>query len=317
MKKYELSFNTGSLVDYVNEQEAIITELVQAPVTIASGIDVLVGHKGDFKLNSLSNEVYLTAASCGWTVSGTTTFGQNEVIVDAIQLKEALCVKDLNAKYLQNQVLSGSNPDMLNGAFEQLIVAGKLAKVALEMDKMYWTADKSTGTGNMALAEGMASFLKTEGGSVFASGATSATAASKSNIIAKVDAIVSALPVEILSAQDLAIYMSDALYTFYIQALLAAQNPIDNDSQKRPYGRATMVPGFNIEVIATPGLNGTQYIYASSKKNFVFATDLVEDANDIKMWYSEDNDEMRIRLGFKFGVGAHFTQMVVHNNASI
>lgn len=311
-KKYDFSFNTGNLVEFKNENQPLMAEMLFSPTTVASGIDVVVGQKHDFKLNSLDNDVYLRASSCGWTVSGSTNFGQQTVEVETLDLKEALCPKTLTSTWISQIMRAGANPDEL--PFESFIVESKTKKLATEIEKMYWRGNKTTGTGNLSLVNGMAVFLKTDGNSIYVA-QTGATTIN--NVIARIDEIVNAIPEAILDSPDLAIYVGSDIYRTYVNALLKSQYPVSNESQTKPYGKSFMIPGYNVEVIMTAGLTGTGHMYASAKSNFVFATDLTSDMENIEVWYSQDNDEYRLKTSFRMGAGAHFPELVVQNNSYI
>lgn len=307
------SFNISELAPFVNENQPLVAEMLFAPVTVASGIDVIVGQKGDFKLNSLSNDIYLQANACGWTVSGSTNFGQETISVETIMLKEALCADTLTTTYISQLMRAGSNPEEL--PFESFIVDAKVKKLALEIDKMFWQGNKSTGVGNLSLVDGIVPFLDAAETSVYVAAATGAT--NISNVIGKIDAIINAIPVEILDQADLAIYVGSDVYRTYVNALLKAQYPVDNESQTKPYGKSFMIPGYNIEIIMTPGLTTSGFMYATAKSNLVLGTDLTSDSENIEVWYSKDNDEYRLKTKFKIGVGSHFPQLIVHNNPNI
>ena len=309
--KYEFSFDVSELTTFKNENQPLMAEMLFTPVTIASGIDVIVGEKATFKLNSLSNDIYLQASSCGWTSSGSSNFGQEEIVVDTLDLKESLCPKDLTTKWMSQLMKDGANVEEV--PFEGFIVDSKTKKLSTVIEKMYWQGNKTTGTGNLALVDGMEVFLN-EKTSIFVeqTGATTI-----SNVIDRIDAIVNAIPEEILDLADLAIYVGSDIYRTYVNALLKSQYPVSNESQNKPYGKSFMIPGYNIEIVMTPGLTGTGDIYASSKENFVFATDLTSDLENMDIWYSKDNDEIRIKSSFRMGVGVHFPELVVHNNADI
>lgn len=309
--KYEFSFDVSALTEFKNENQPLMAEMLFTPVTIASGIDVIVGEKSTFKLNSLSNDIYLQAAACGWTVSGSTNFAQQEIVVDTLDLKEALCPKDLTTKWMSQLMKDGANVEEV--PFESFIVESKTKKLSTVIEKMYWQGDKTSGTGNLALVDGMEVFL--DGKTSIYVEQTGATTIS--NVIDRIDAIVNAIPEEILDLADLAIYVGSDIYRTYVNALLKSQYPVSNESQNKPYGKSFMIPGYNIEIVMTPGLTGTGDIYSSSKENFVFATDLTSDLENMDIWYSKDNDEIRIKSSFRMGVGAHFPELVVHNNADI
>lgn len=309
-KKFDLSFDVSALGEFKNENTGLVQEMMFLPTTVASGIEVIVGEKGTIKLNNLSHDIALQAAACGWNVAGSTTFAQEEVVVETLDLKEALCPKDLTSKWMSQVMRAGSNPEEL--PFESFIVEGKTVKLAGEIEKMIWQGDKTTGTGNLALVDGLAT-VAVVGGYV----ADAVGPITKANAIDKVDALINAFDETILDQDDLAIYMSPSDYRTYISALIASQNPVDNQDQTKPYGKSIMVPGYNVEVIMTNGLSGVDYMYGTSKKNLVLVTDLTSDAENIEVWYSQDNDEYRLKTTFKMGVGSYFPSLIVHNNDTI
>jgi hypothetical protein len=92
---------------------------------------------------------------------------------------------------------------------------------------------------------------------------------------------------------------------------LFAYNP--QDSQASSF----ILPGTNVEVISVNGLNTTGDAYAISLGNIAMAVDLVDEENSYKMWYSEDNNDVRYRVEFKMGVNVAFTNEVVSFLAAI
>jgi len=312
--KYDFSFNVSALTDFKNENTAVVQELMFSPTTIASGIELIVGQKGDFALNTLANDVYLSAAACGWTVdaSNSVIFGQSTVELESLELKQALCPQTLTTKWVSQLMRAGSNPEEL--PFEQYIVDGIVSKLGVEIEKMFWRGNKSTGVDNLSLVDGMAKYL-TGKGSIFVNDASGDITVS--NVIDKVNALVLSMPDEILERTDLAIYMGPDTYRTYVAALIKSQYPIDNTSQTKPYGKSLMIPGYDIEAIMTVGLSGTGFMYATSKANLVAGTDAMSDSENIEVWYSKDNDEYRLKTTFKFGVGCYFPQFVAHNNPAI
>ena len=71
-------------------------------------------------------------------------------------------------------------------------------------------------------------------------------------------------------------------------------------------------PGSNMKVIAVGGLNGTNKIVAGSLSNFFVGTDLANEEEQYKFWYSEDNDEVRFRASFKYGVQVAYPAEIVY-----
>jgi hypothetical protein len=65
-------------------------------------------------------------------------------------------------------------------------------------------------------------------------------------------------------------------------------------------------------LIAVGGLNGTNKLVAGSLSNFYLGTDLAHEEEDVKIWYSQDNDEVRFRLTFAYGVQVAFPGEIVY-----
>jgi hypothetical protein len=65
------------------------------------------------------------------------------------------------------------------------------------------------------------------------------------------------------------------------------------------------------------GLNGTGDAYGLSVGNIAMAVDLEAEEQNYRLWYSEDNDEIRSKVAFKIGVNVAFTNEVVKFKAGI
>jgi len=59
------------------------------------------------------------------------------------------------------------------------------------------------------------------------------------------------------------------------------------------------VPGTNTKLIALPGLNGTNRLYAGQMSNFFYGVDMLNEGEKFDMWYSKDNDQIRFVAEFK------------------
>jgi hypothetical protein len=72
-----------------------------------------------------------------------------------------------------------------------------------------------------------------------------------------------------------------------------------------------MVPGTNVKAIAVKGLNSQNAMVATPTSNLYLGTDLTSDMEDFRIFYSEDNDEVRMRAKFKLGFNYAFSDFVV------
>jgi hypothetical protein len=146
-------------------------------------------------------------------------------------------------------------------------------------------------------------------------GASVITQITQSNVISATEAIYKAIPVAVLSKGDVKIFVGNDWYRLLIMAYRAlnmfAYNPQDANSG------SFILPATNIEVVSTNGLNGIGDAFAISMSNMAMAVDLVDEPQSYKMWYSEDNNQVRFRVAFKMGVNVAFTSECVKFIASI
>ena len=71
------------------------------------------------------------------------------------------------------------------------------------------------------------------------------------------------------------------------------------------------IPASNVKVRKTYGLKGSAYLYASTYENMVYAADLLNAKEELKVWFSDDNDVTRLKVRFNFGVKTLFPDAVV------
>jgi len=307
-KKQDFSFDIATLTDYTNENTGLMARAVYGAKTISSGIEVLPGQKGNVSLNVNINDIYLQAAACGWTTSGHTWLKQMDVAVCRCDYMEALCPKDLEVKWYGQLMAKGSMPETY--PFAEYVLDNKIAELSTQIEYMFWQADTKHGSGNLALCAGMADFLSGCTGLDFCPQGTGYTAA---DIIASVNYMVADLDERVAMRDDLVLFMPIADYRTWIQQLVNANmyHYDPGNSNEFEY----KIPGTNITAMGVPGLRGTHYWYLTPKSNIVFVTDLLDETEDLDMWYSRDNREIRINGSFKFGVGVYFCEFVVTNNA--
>jgi len=117
-----MGFNVSALANYTEQNAALlVTSSVLGAKTatlIKSAGNVMVGVKSSETINIMDTDaIFQSGGSCGFTASGSTTFTQRTVTVGKIKVNEALCPKDLEAKYLQKALPTGSMYDSI--PFEQ------------------------------------------------------------------------------------------------------------------------------------------------------------------------------------------------------
>ena len=304
-----MAFNVTGLTNFTNEQstELVVKSLFggkTAALLQAAG-QVQVGVKSAEALNILDSDVYFQSDSCGYTASGNTTFSQRTITVGKIKVEETLCPKTLEAKWMQTQIAAGS-PEAV--PFEEQIGNEKSSKIAKLLEVAMWQGDTATSNTNPNTNK-FDGFVKIIGDATAVNGNTSsATAITTANIDDLVDDMYAAIPADIADADDLVLWVGIDTFKKYTAAL--RNNNLFHyaaDSE----GMEIMIPATNVKMVGVGGLNGTDKMYLGRLNNFFVGTDLANEEEEYKFWYSQDNDEVRFRATCKYGVQVGFPDQIV------
>jgi hypothetical protein len=304
-----MAFNVTGLTNYTNEQstELVVKSLFggkTAALLQAAG-QVQVGVKSAEALNILDSDVYFQADGCGYTASGNTTFSQRTITVGKIKVEETLCPKTLEAKWMQTQIAAGS-PEAV--PFEEQIGNEKSNKIAKLLEVAMWQGDTATSNTNPNTNK-FDGFVKIIGDATAVDGnTTSATAITTANIDDLVDDMYAAIPADIADADDLVLFVGIDTFKKYTTSLRAANlfhYAADSD------GMEIMIPATNVKMVGVGGLNGTDKMYLGRLSNFFVGTDLANEEEEYRFWYSQDNDEVRFRVTCKYGVQVGFPDQIV------
>ena len=288
---------------------------------LASGI-VIPNVKSSVAIPLMETDAVFAAQSCSFDASGTTTFSQRSITVGKIKVEEKICPKDLEAYFTQEALKAGSTyEDFGNADFQKAYFDKKNIRIASQLETAIWQGDATGATANTNKFDGLQKLIAA-GSPVLAnvSGYTGITGSpvvtvTASNVIACTEGIYKAIPVAVLSKGDVKIFVGNDWYRLLILAYRAlnmfSYNP--QDSQAASF----ILPGTNVEIVSVNGLNTTGDAYAISLSNIAMAVDLLDEENSYKMWYSEDNNDVRYRVEFKMGVNVAFTNEVTSFIAAI
>jgi hypothetical protein len=171
---------------------------------------------------------------------------------------------------------------------------------------MVWQGD-TAGAGNLALLDGLIKIIDAEPTVVTGT----ILALDAANIIDAVDEMVQAIPSDAIEATDLHLFMGYDTYRIYAAALRDA-NLFHYDGKEN--GDFSMfIPGTSVKAIAVSGLNGTSRIFLAEASNLYAGVDLLNDAEDFRIFYAEEADEVRFNQKFKLGFQVAFPARIVSN----
>ena len=288
---------------------------------LANGI-VIPNVKSSVAIPLMETDAVFGTQSCSFDASGTTTFSQRTITVGKIKVEEKICPKDMEAYFTQEALKAGSTyEDFGNADFQKAFLDKKNIRIASQLETAIWQGDATGATANLNKFDGLQKLIAA-GSPVLAnvSGYTGVTGSpiatvNASNIIAATEGIYKAIPVAVLSKGDVKIFVGNDWYRLLILAYreknMFSYNP--QDSQAASF----ILPATNVEIVSVNGLNGTGDAYAISLSNIAMAVDLVDEENAYKMWYSEDNNDVRYRVEFKMGVNVAFPSEVASFISSI
>jgi hypothetical protein len=273
----------------------------------------MVGVKSSEKINIMDTDaIFQDGASCGFNASGSTTFTQRTVTPGKIKVNESLCPKDLEAKYLQKALPTGSSYDSV--PFEQEYSEKKAKTIAAQLETASWTGDTTSGNVNLNKFDGFVKLIGAASGVVAANASTYISGAPLSsitaaNVISIFDGVYQAIPAKVVAADDMTIFCGQDLFRTYTIALKNA-NSFSYSVDSKADGEF-ILPGTTIKVIAVAGLNGTNKIYALRLSNMFLGTDLLNEEEKFEIFYAKEADQVRFVSQFKFGVNIAFPDETV------
>ena len=129
---------------------------------------------------------------------------------------------------------------------------------------------------------------------------------------AAVNAVIKALPAKIQGKNDTVIFCGWDVYTLLIEAYVDANlyhfSPGGNN---KDFNSEFIVPGTGYRVIPVHGLDGLKDIYAFRMSNIFMGTDLISEDSQFKIWYSDDDDNIKVAVRGKIGVQFAFMDEIV------
>ena len=307
-----MGFDVSALSNYTKENEALlVTSSVLGAKTAAlikSAGNVMVGVKSAEKINIMDTDaIFQDGASCGFNASGATTFTQRTVTPGKIKVNEALCPKDLQSKYLQKALPTGSIYDSI--PFEQEYSDKKAKTIAAQLETALWQGDTASANVNLNKFDGLVKLIGAASGVVAANASTYISGAPLSsitaaNVISIFDGVYQAIPAKVVAADDMTIFCGQDLFRTYTIALKNSgsfnyQIDVKADSE-------FVLPGTTIKVVSVAGLNGTNKVYALRLSNMFLGTDLLNEEEKFEIFYAKEADQVRFVSEFKMGVNVAF-----------
>ena len=282
-------------------------EIISPALFKASTIDNgLITIKPNVKYKSilkrLSTGSLLGADGCDFDASSNITLDERELEVKMLKVNLQVCKSDFEDDYLALEMGDSAHND-LPKTFADFLIAEVSKKVSKEMEVAIWQGD---GTANTI--EGFES--------LFAADATvvdvAAEAITADNVIVELGKVVNAISTDILTADDLYIYVSTSIARAYIQALggFASNGANGYDNKGTQWYSGSELSFGGIKLVVANGLSQGKMV-AATKSNLHFGTSLLSDQNEVKTIDMSPIDGsrnvrfvMRMSAGVQYAFGA-------------
>ena len=298
------NFVVTSLPAYVQDnKDLIIKNFALVGTASRQRFGIQTGIKTSAYMNYLElNPTLQDGKGCGFTASGSATLTQRTITTAIIKVNMDICPDSLLGKYAEYLVRIGANSNEL--PFEQYIIDGVTTEINKKIEKLIWQGDTSKNTDtDLKWLNGILKQLASDSDKVAVS------IAANTAIYDAIKAVYLAIPEETLE-RGAEIYVSPANYRDFLMAMVEKKyfnysGPQDSAPEEFVF------PGTDVKVVKTPGLAGVNdRIVASFPENFVYGCDAEGDLEDVKIWFSDDDDLFKLKVKWNSGIAYRFPNQV-------
>jgi hypothetical protein len=291
----------SSLPQYVEEKRLpLIAEAVLGAKS-AKLFNLQTDIKHAAALNLLTTDVaFGDGSTCGWDDAGSQSLTQRILTVGNIKVNMSFCDRDMLAKWMGYEVKVAAGSETL--PFEEEFTNEVIKSIQEAVETAIYQGDTASSNVNLKAFDGLIKILTGEDGTIDVAASTESTA------LAKVRKVYNAIPEKAFTRGNVAILVGMDTFRALVGDLV--DKNLYHYNPGAPEGEVYL-PGTNVRIIGVNGLNGAKKAIAASLDNLFFGTDMVNDLETFKLWYSDDNQEFRLAVKFNAGVQVAFPDEVV------
>ena len=306
------NFVVSGLTAYIEQNKDLLLKnfgLVGTSTRQRIGIQTGVKYKEHLHYLELAPTLQ-SGAECGFSASGTATLSERLIECADIKVNLDICPKHLVGKYAEYLVRINATENDL--PFEQYIVDGLVAEINKKIEKLIWQGDKSqTSDADIKWIDGLLEQFSDESAYLAADMTGTNALAHGTSAYNAILAVYMAMPEETLDRGGI-IFVSPAFYRSFMQDLVA-KNFFHYSGPQDAAPDEFIFPGSDVKVVKTPGLAGTTLptLVGTFGDNIVYGCDMENDNEDIKIWFSDDDDLYKVKVNWNSGIAYHFPGQVV------
>lgn len=300
--KTQKDITIKDFVEYVNTNASeIISKSVFAPMSTTL-FRVQTGVTAETAINLLDTEVtFGDGSECGFADNVQQTISQRTIVPGYIKVNAEWCDKVFLNSFANHLVNMAAGRETM--PFEQALIDDVVRNIGKELEKAIWQGDTTSQTTNLSYFDGLIKIMKAAnvqnvGKTKEVDDGQGGTTTVPMTMLERVWAVYEAIPEEVLF--DEVIYLNNSNFRKLVKELV--------DSNLYHYERNIdesmdiILPGTNTHVKAVNGLTGVDEIYAMNPNHTVYGVDMQNDNETVKVWFSDDNDTLRLKIAFAAGV---------------
>lgn len=306
----KFGWDVTGLTEYTNteSQDLLRKKVLMGDTLNLVNIQEGVKHKEKIKLVDV-DVTWASGDTCGFTASGDTKFTDREIAVSNIKLEKKFCNLDLLDKWTQKALAAGAIAELEDFPYEQVLIDTMLEKNAFELERAVWNSDIVSGTGNLAFFDGYEALFTDEKANMISLNTGGATTFTSSNAFETVWAAYEAMSAndtgEAVLQDGAVVMLTGTQFNKFIKNILD-QNLFHFDVDKAASDGQFLLPGTDLRIVRVNGRTDSSKFYIVNPTNMIFGTDLRGDTDQVKIWYNEDAEEIRLRIRFKAGTQIAF-----------
>jgi len=245
-------------------------------------------------VKKLVADISFAEPTCSWSPEGDVTITERWLTLTKFQIQRELCAVDFLADWAAADAQKGK----LEPALVENMIANMLEGIAQNNEQVIWTGNATANPGTEY--DGFLTLLDADGTVI----KPTAVAIDKTNVFAKLETVVAAMPTAVKYASEKpVIYMDPASWEAFMNANMAAGNGWYT------YGGAEVPKKYMglFDIVVCPGMPvGESTVVFARKSNLWFGTNLLNDWNNIQVIDMTQFGEENYRFNAKFLAGAQF-----------
>ena len=305
-----MAFDVTGLTNYVKENKDLLTKEAvfgsRKGDTIAM-VGKELGVKGKARMHFLDvNAPLQDGKGCGFSASGNDVLSEREIEVAIMKVNKSWCPDDLIGKVYETEVNLAAGKETL--PFEAKLMDEVNLSINKQLEKLVWTGATS-GNGGTSLIDGfLTRALNQDSASTI-----NVSIASGTSVYNAVKQVIFAIPEDIVD--NAVVFVAPAIYRKFVDELVE-KNLYHFAPDANQEDLNITFPGTDIPVHKAIGLTGDKrHIYATVPENMRFGTDMLNDSEEFRLWFSEDDDVFKLKIKFAAGTGVLYPDMVVLGTA--